>query len=86
MAQKETYKMDIMKNFENKFASISVNDMENYKSSCVSSHMNLIFSYLSKGMIYKDIVDKCPELSEDDINAILWYFAKKGIRYIPSLS
>lgn len=77
--------MDIMKSF----GIHNMDLMENKKHDFYNMQqhqMNKIFSYLSKGKIYNEIVEGCPDMTEDEINAILWYFAKKGIRYIPSLS
>jgi len=48
--------------------------------------LNAIYNFLTMGLDYNDIIESCPNLSEDELNYVLWYLASKGLRYIPTLS
>ena len=50
------------------------------------SKLNKIYHFLIRGLDYNSIIEKCPEISEDELNYVLWYFASRGLRYIPTLS
>ena len=48
--------------------------------------LNHIYNLLVSGFDYNDIIIRCPELTEDELNNELWYMARRGLRYIPTLN
>lgn len=48
--------------------------------------LNTIYTFLTMGLDYNSIIENCPYLTEEELNWILWYFASRGLRYIPTLS
>ena len=75
-----------MKNFKNRLILTKGTDGEKEIPHYIRVKLDFIFIYLCKGLTYEDLLNDCPEMNGDDINAALWYLAKKGIKNIPTIS